>query len=943
MIKWVGKRNGKDGPCANCMQLVLRDQGLLCIDESRGRWLVFHLSCAPQEIQAMVAARTTAAATPPALVLDVRDGRSGAEVVIRQTGGRMSNDMFERYRGAVRECCRNEKQPDGSWAAVAPLEQGGEIQAQLEQAGFRVEVTPTLMERLAAKIQVIQTVTAMAAERAAQVDAILRARGLYLYPFQSTGVQWLAPRNKALLADAMGLGKTVQACTAFPDNAPVVVVCPAVVKTNWQDELARWRPERAPAVILEGRGTFTRWPQAGETFILNFAILPEDLAALGPPAQGTYLIADEAQNLKSLKLNMDGTVNEKKSSQQAGRFFNMRTAVFATLGAVWLLTGTPIMNRAEELWSVLQQADLARDAFGSFKNYMVAWNATPGRYGGVDWGYPNEEIVGDRLQRVMLRREKTEVLADLPPKSYQTIVVPIDAASRAELEQYSDEIMGALHAGDPNFDPAEELERIHAQDRQAELEQSEGASEKLTEREKLLLAGSESTSFEKLSKAREALARAKLPALLALVDQHEAAEPNEPLIVFSAHLEPLRALARRPGWAILDGSVSAKKRGQIVRAFQAGQLRGLAASIKASGVGITLTRANKAVFLDRDWTPSNNLQAEDRIYRIGQFRPTTIVTLIAEHPVDELITSNLTWKERIIRGSIMAGKRGPTEIVLEPVRMVHEAAPLSAPAPFDPAAAGFALGPLDPNKVREEYLRRLRQEEIEEEIRVRQGRKQTREERAQARLKPTEEQIAKPDRRQARTPLEEWAAYGIVHLTGLDSDRAFEENYMGWSKATTTPGHQFAALILGYGGLTDDEWQDAVSLVMPYQGQVGPPPGVDPDTVRKRKRTVKKLAGDVFTPGERVMTPDGPGAVVEKYARTYAVRLDSGALWKGGAAKLLRDGPAASAEPMAPPPLTQADLADLTAAMGAPPPGPAPEYNPMRTSRGTATPPWYHW
>ena len=139
-----------------------------------------------------------------------------------------------------------------------------------------------------------------------------------------------------------------------------------------------------------------------------------------------------------------------------------------------------------------------------------------------------------------------------------------------------------------------------------------------------------------------------------MLEYIENAEEQEvPLVIFSAHLAPLDALLGREGWAVITGCASPEKRQEIVRAFQAGQLKGVGVSIKAGGAGITLTKAWKALFVDLDWTPASNWQAEDRLARIGQeSNKVEIARMVSDHPLDLHIHNILVEKILVINSAI---------------------------------------------------------------------------------------------------------------------------------------------------------------------------------------------------------------------------------------------------------------------------------------------------
>lgn len=434
-----------------------------------------------------------------------------------------------------------------------------------------------------------------------------------LFTYQRTGAQWLRGRPRGLLADSMGLGKTVQALAAFPvPPTPAIVVCPAAVKGVWEQEVRVWRPDLTPHV-LSGTGSF-RWPAPGELIVVNYDILPERVE---PAPPGCILIADEAHYLKSGR------------AQRTKRFRALRRAVSRAEGRVWLLTGTPMPNSPPELWHVLYSAGLAEEAFGSYRRFQWLFNARRNRWGGTDYGEPRREVP-ELLRRVMLRRERRDVLPELPEKTYREHKVSIDRADVWELlEQAYEELEQVLAA--QGIDLTEALEMAASVNLERAL------------------------SIDLIAKARAALAAVKVPALLDLVEVFE--EAREPLVVFSAHRAPVEALAARKGWAAITGSVPAAERTEAVRAFQAGELSGIAGTIQAAGVGLTLTHAHQAVFVDLSWTPADNQQAEDRVCRIGQTRGVVITRLVADHVLDQRVTRLLARKQQLIAGAVEAAAR----------------------------------------------------------------------------------------------------------------------------------------------------------------------------------------------------------------------------------------------------------------------------------------------
>jgi SWI/SNF-related matrix-associated actin-dependent regulator 1 of chromatin subfamily A len=349
--------------------------------------------------------------------------------------------------------------------------------------------------------------------------------------------------------------------------------------------------------------------------VTNYDILPNESELPANVPADLVVICDEVHVIKNSK---------------AQRTVRTR-AILATArkngGRTWGLTATPMLNKPTELWNLLAAFGLEREVFGSWPRFVRLFNGVRNEWGGMIWGEPEPEVA-TLLQRVSLRREKIEVMKDLPPKTRTARTVDIPKKLTKQLDKVWDKVKNA--DWDDIFDGGK---------------------------------GGLGIAFEEISAARAALAEAKIPAMLELVESYE--EQEVPIVVFSAHLAPLHELAKREGWAMISGDTPPEKRTQIENDFQAGLLRGVAASIKAGGVAITLTRASNAIFVDLLWTPSLNDQAEDRLYRIGQANAVLITRLMANHPLDERVMELLTEKQALIsatieRSAVSAGAVLPT-------------------------------------------------------------------------------------------------------------------------------------------------------------------------------------------------------------------------------------------------------------------------------------------
>lgn len=654
-------KNRHPGNCETCRTRVAAEQGEL--RKIAGRWIVL---CSAHS--SSVAAATAQAV----LALVVRIWFAAGRVLCAPVS--RLNSEFSSYLTATRAVGAGFSKQHN--AQICNLEQAPALIEALQAAGFTCDVDPEVIATLQARAAQATVDIDSAQGRAAEVDAMLRQTGRALFPFQSIGVEWMAPRRKLILGDDMGLGKTIQALVAAPRNAKLLVICPAVAKGVWTRESRRFRPDLTP-VALSGRGSF-RWPtQPGEMIIVNYDILPhvEEPATIkkskvkvpnratwehklraplhygetswsrigtameieaawhkafttawekiGQRYHGTLvlaacpadviIIADEAHALKSSK------------AARTNRFRALSKVVLSKNGRGWLLTATPLLNRGAELWSMLQAVHAANEVYGSYKRYLSLWNAYESRFG-IVWGTPTPEVA-EGLRTFMMRRLKTEVLTQLPPKTIRTIEVN-------GLSESLKKLCDAVLAEGVDLDKLATATEDSANKRPA---------------------------FRSFSAVRAQLAMVKLGAAMEMVEDFEDAE--EPLVVFSAHRNPILTLGARAGWACITGDTSAEKRTQIEDEFQAGKLKGVACTIKAGGVAITLTRASNALFIDEELTPALNSQGQDRVYRIGQSRGVVITRLVAAHALDRRIAELLDAKTAIIEVAINGARRGADETV----------------------------------------------------------------------------------------------------------------------------------------------------------------------------------------------------------------------------------------------------------------------------------------
>lgn len=598
---FTARKNSYRGKCESCGAVVAVGAGFVYKDG--GRWKTCCASAACGRKLGLLPADGEAVAPPRTLTAD----------------GRVLMPYDPNAIGLLRAMPGARWNPDGKFWSVS-LKPSDRARVLELAAKLTLDVAPELQVAL----PVDPAVT----------SAVARAQATGLYAFQVRGVQWLAEREAALLADDMGCGKTAQILVALPANARAIVVVPGAVKYTWRDEAARWRPDLTVRV-LDGRqaDSSSLIPRHdGELVVLNFDILPDDLklppkpkgektkthwhgtgatkraykAPRKPPIapelaeqlRGVTLIVDEAHRCKNLKAARSEKVRELRKLCGARRQF---------------LTGTPLENRPLDLYGLLQVMGCERDVFGGWNGFTRDFNAyqeTVDRKGTTVWmfGSPRPEVP-EKLRRVMLRRTKAEVLPDLPPKRHVTVSVECsDAELNKEMDALWDDYEDFLSVG----------------------------SLKLPD-------------FERFSILRAKLAASRIPALLGMVEDYE--EQGVPLVVFSAHRKPIDELGKREGWLVITGDTANKQ--AVAAEFQTGKYKGIAVTIQAGGVGLTLTHASNAIFVDRDWNPASNNQAADRLHRIGQKAEGVLYKhLTCDHILERHVDQLLLHKMALIDGAV---------------------------------------------------------------------------------------------------------------------------------------------------------------------------------------------------------------------------------------------------------------------------------------------------
>jgi len=432
--------------------------------------------------------------------------------------------------------------------------------------------------------------------------------------YQKKGTQFLRRKERAGLFDEQGLGKSKQVIDAVAAEMAAgsirgaVIVCPNGLKSNWAAEIEKF--SSLPFTVFGSgraarRSAFTAMRAA--FYVINYEAIPAEMASLKALLQfkPMALILDESHRIKTPGAKVTKAIHKLRS--HAVRRY--------------ILSGTPVANKPDDLWSQMFFLDDGAALGDSFESFERTYKA--GRS-----GYQRMDDLRERIAPNTLRRTKDKSLK-LPPKTYTRISVPLAPTQGTMYETMRKDLELSVRKM-PGAQVMEQAEAILA--RMVRLAQ-------LASNPALLDAN-----------YRE------VPAKLALLDNLLAKTlkaPGRKVIVWSSFVENIRGMAARykkykP--VVIYGEMDNSARDKSVRAFRSDPtVRLLIANPAAAREGLTLTEANVAVYLDRTFNLVDYLQSQDRIHRISQTKPCEIVLLIAKDTVDEFIDFSLEQKHRLAR------------------------------------------------------------------------------------------------------------------------------------------------------------------------------------------------------------------------------------------------------------------------------------------------------
>lgn len=450
------------------------------------------------------------------------------------------------------------------------------------------------------------------------------------YQHQADGVRMMSRMRSVLLGDDMGLGKSIQTLTAFAvdvkrgNSTTLLVVCPASLKSNWENEVKKFTT--FPCITLPGGQPKKRAELLAEftalagpkVLIINYEQIGVHLAALN---KINFDIAafDEAHYLKSYK---------SKRTKEAQKLISRRS---------FLLTGSPLLNHVNELWPLLDR--ISPGEWGNYWDFTRRYCVYGGFEGRQITGVKNEQELTTRLQSVMIRRLKSDVL-DLPPVQYIQKTVGLHPKQKSLYTQVISEMKLATSA-------AEETEIDNALTKFLRLKQICGTTAAVLDggadhSDKLDVATEDALQI--LGQGHRIVAFTQFRSVQEVYAARIAKGGDYPIYLLHGDVpstsdgraadDPAKKLSRQE---VVDAWATNPKPGIIIAMFQ------------VAGVGLNMTEARHGQFLDKLYTPAMNQQAVDRMHRIGasETESVQILEYICEDTVEERVEKILGAKSEV--------------------------------------------------------------------------------------------------------------------------------------------------------------------------------------------------------------------------------------------------------------------------------------------------------
>lgn len=451
-----------------------------------------------------------------------------------------------------------------------------------------------------------------------EIDSLLKTS---LYPYQKEGIRFAFRAGKSIIADEMGLGKTIQAIGMAELLkkerliSSVLILCPTSLKYQWKKEIERFT--HSTAVVVEGNHLNRKKLYAAKEFykIVSYNSACNDIKIM-KSLQTDLLIMDEVQRLK----------NWKTQISKAARHIESDYSV--------VLSGTPLENKLEELYSIMQFVD--QYCLGPYYQFMSQTVLTSDS--GKVVGYQNLNEVGRKMESVLIRRRKRDVALQLPERMDKILFVPMTEQQRGMHDEFKTSVAQLVYKWTRNHYLSE------------------------NDRKRLLLFMSQMRMVCDSTYILDQKSRydTKIEETMNIL-QNVFDSGDEKVVIFSQWERMTRLVAQELDamgirYEYLHGGVPAAKRGELTQNFTDLPESRVFLSTDAGSTGLNLQVASLLINLDLPWNPAVLEQRIARIYRIGQKRNIQVINLVASHTIEEDMLTKLNFKSSLFEGILDNGE-----------------------------------------------------------------------------------------------------------------------------------------------------------------------------------------------------------------------------------------------------------------------------------------------
>jgi SNF2 family DNA or RNA helicase len=453
------------------------------------------------------------------------------------------------------------------------------------------------------------------------IDGALKVQ---LFPFQQEGVKFAARAGRSLMADDMGLGKTIQSIAVAEiykkvlQTNSVLIICPTSLKYQWKSEIERFT--HSSVQIIEGSSHKRREQYSNNDAyyqIVSYNYIAQDIDFINETLEIDFVILDEAQRIKNWKTKVSKSVKRLNSNYTV------------------VLTGTPLENRLEELYSIMQFIDVYQ--LGPLYQFVDRYQLKDVGTGKVI-GYQHLHEIKSMLADTLIRRTKAEVLKELPERMDKNLFVPMTLEQR-EIHDEMQRLVSKLVSKWRKFGFLNEVDR-----------------------QKLILSLSRmrmvcDSTFIIDQRTRK---DTKVDELMNIVE--EFLETNDSKVVIFSQWERMTRLVAaefdKKGieYEYLHGGIPSQKREKLLTNFKENPNSRIFLSTDTGGVGLNLQSASLVINLDIPWNPAVLEQRIGRVYRLGQNRNVTVINLVSTGTIEHKMLDVLKFKSSMASGVLDGGE-----------------------------------------------------------------------------------------------------------------------------------------------------------------------------------------------------------------------------------------------------------------------------------------------